>query len=79
MRYDSDSDLPDSVRNQLPTLALAIFRQAYNTAWDNWQEPEDADAIHPSRDDAAQLAAWAAVRDRYERDAADIWQPKPTA
>jgi cation transport regulator len=79
MRYDSESDLPDSVRNQLPPPALAIFRQAYNAAWDNWQEPEDADAIHSSREDAAQLAAWAAVRDRYERDAADTWQPKPTA
>lgn len=79
MRYESETDLPDSVRNQLPAPAQAIFRQAYNAAWNDWQQPEDPDIVHPSRDDAAQLAAWAAVRERYERDAADIWQPKPAA
>ena len=34
MPYSSISDLPDSVRDNVPKHAQEIYKEAYNSAWD---------------------------------------------
>lgn len=76
MRYESETDLPDIVRNQLPLSAQSLFRTAFNIAWDGYQEPDDPDAVNVGREDVAHQAGWAAVRDAYERGEDEEWHPK---
>jgi cation transport regulator ChaB len=63
MRYESIEDLPFVCRYNLPEAALAVYRSAYNRAWEEAGDVRD-------RDRAAQQAAWRVVRDRFVRDPA---------
>ncbi|MBZ0302598.1 MAG: putative cation transport regulator ChaB [Anaerolineae bacterium] len=67
MPYDKLSDLPDSVRDNLPKHAQEIYQAAYNNAWDEYKDPEDrrGDA---SREETAHRIAWAAVKKQYEKN-----------
>jgi cation transport regulator len=67
MPYEKLSDLPDSVRNNLPKEAQEIYKEAYNSAWEQYQDPADrrGDA---SREETAHKVAWAAVKNKYEKD-----------
>jgi len=67
MPYDSVSDLPKQVRDNLPKHAQEIYKSAYNSAWDQYDEPSErrGDA---SREETAHKVAWAAVKDKYEKD-----------
>ncbi len=60
MPYERLSDLPDSVKDNLPKHAQEIYRAAYNSAWDEYKDPDErrADA---SREEASHCVAWAAV------------------
>ena len=40
MPYKKVSDLPDSVKNNLPKHAQEIYMEAYNSAWDEYDEPQ---------------------------------------
>jgi cation transport regulator len=72
MPYDQISDLPDSVRDNLPKHAQEIFKEAYNNAWDQYSDPEDrrGDA---SREETANRVAWSAVKDEYEKNDDGKW------
>lgn len=63
--YRKTSELPDSVKDNVPAHAQEIYMEAYNSAWD--QDPEDrrGDA---SREETAHRVAWAAVKQQYEKD-----------
>ena len=67
MPYDSLKGLPDSVRDNLPEQAQTIYREAYNSAWDQYADPDErrGDA---SREETAHRVAWAAVKQRYAKD-----------
>jgi cation transport regulator len=67
MPYDNLSDLPDNVRANLPGHAQEIYRSAYNSAWEQYTDPEDrrGDA---SREETAHRVAWSAVKNEYEKD-----------
>ncbi len=67
MPYPTLADLPDSLRRRLPPHAQAIYRGAFNSAW-------DPDALGPDRDAIANRVAWAAVKRRY-RKRGDAWVP----
>ena len=66
MPYKSVSDLPDSVRDNLPAHAQDIYKEAFNSAWDQYDEPEErrGDA---SREETAHRVAWSAVKKQYEK------------
>lgn len=74
MPYDSNSELPESVRDALPKQAQEIYREAYNSAWDQYEDPEDrrGDA---SREETAHKVAWSAVKKEYEKDNGN-WKKK---
>ena len=41
MPYDSLSDLPASVRDNLPKHAQEVYMAAYNNAWEEYKNAED--------------------------------------
>ena len=58
MPYDSNQDLPPSVRNHLPPHAQDIYREAFNHAYAaHWDDPR--------REEAAHRIAWGAVKRSY--------------
>ena len=67
MPYESPDELPQSVRDNLPSHAQEIYMKAFNNAWNEYADPEDrrGDA---SREETAHKVAWAAVKKVYEKD-----------
>ena len=75
MPYKRTGDLPDSVRHVLPNHAQEIYKEAFNSAWEQYKEESDrrGDA---SREETAHRVAWAAVKQGYEKGDDDKWQKK---
>jgi cation transport regulator len=67
MPYQSVEELPDSVRNHLPKHAQEIYMEAFNNAWDQYAEPESRRGKE-SREEVSHKVAWAAVKQKYEKD-----------
>ena len=65
MPYDKLTDLPDSVRNNLPKHAQEILRAAYNSAEDQYVEESRAHRV-----------AWSAVENKYEKNENGNWVEK---
>jgi cation transport regulator len=65
MPYDNLSDLPDSVRNNLPRHGQEIYRAAYNSAEEQYGE-----------EDRAHRVAWSAVENKYEKNDQGNWVEK---
>lgn len=64
MPYDTLDALPASVKENLPKHAQEIYKEAFNSAWDEYADPEERydDA---SREETAHKVAWAAVKHSY--------------
>ena len=75
MPYDSISDLPDNVRDNLPKHAQEIYQESYNSAWDEYEDPEDRRGSE-SREATAHKVAWNAVENKYEKNDDGDWQKK---
>jgi len=58
MPYEKTSELPDSVRDNLPQHAQEIYRSAFNNAWEDYNRDEER----------AHRVAWAAVKNKYQKD-----------
>lgn len=67
MPYKKISELPDSVRDNLPEHAQEIYLEAFNSAWDQYDEPEERRG-GASREETAHKVAWSAVKKVYEKD-----------
>ena len=65
MPYDNLIDLPDSVRDNLPKHAQEIYRAAFNSAEDQYDEEGRAHAV-----------AWNAVEQKYEKNDDGNWVEK---
>jgi cation transport regulator len=74
MPYKTIDDLPDSVKHVLPEHAEEIYRAAFNSAWDEYEDPDERRG-HESREEAAHKVAWAAVKKEYEK-VGDKWKRK---
>ena len=76
MPYKSLKDLPKGVRDNVPKHGQEIYRAAFNSAWEQYDQPEErrGDA---SREETAHRVAWAAVKESYEKDeATGKWHKK---
>lgn len=67
MPYKTLKDLPDSVRDNLPKHAQEIYKEAFNSAWDQYKDPEDR-REDTGREETAHRVAWSAVKKTYEKD-----------
>ncbi|MEZ4711796.1 MAG: putative cation transport regulator ChaB [Caldilineaceae bacterium] len=78
MPYHSVAELPDSVKDNLPKHAQEIYKEAYNSAWDEYKDPEDrrGDA---AREETAHRVAWAAVKQKYEKNDDGKWVSKDSS
>jgi len=75
MPYKSKSELPESVRNVLPDHAQGIYKEAFNSAYDEYDKPEERRG-GADREEVAHKVAWAAVKKKYEKGADDKWHEK---
>ncbi len=75
MPYKELSDLPDAVKDKLPKHAQEIYRAAYNSAWDEYEDPAER-RDDASREEVSHRVAWAAVGHSYEKDAQGKWRQK---
>lgn len=76
MPYNSLDELPEGVRDNLPSHAQEIYMKAFNNAWEEYADPEErrGDA---SREETAHKVAWAAVRNVYKKDEeSNEWKKK---
>ncbi|MCK7496211.1 MAG: ChaB family protein [Comamonadaceae bacterium] len=60
MPYAVRAGLPDSVRRHLPKAAQEIYRATFNSAWKQYADHADREAL-------AHRVAWSAVKHRYEQ------------
>jgi len=75
MPYERISDLPDSVRDNVPKHAQEIYKEAFNSAFDQYDEPGERRG-GASREETAHKVAWAAVKEKYGKGADDRWHAK---
>ena len=69
MPYQKRADLPESVRKHLPAHAQDIYKEAFNSAWDEYGYDESR----------AHRVAWGAVERKYHKDASGQWVEGATA
>lgn len=74
MPYDTLTDLPDSVKNNLPEHAQEIYKEAYNNAWDEYADSKERRG-NASREETSHKVAWSAVKGKYKKEG-DKWVPK---
>lgn len=68
MPYKTLQQLPDSVRDNLPKHAQEIYKEAFNSAYDQYNDQSDTE-------ETAHRVAWSAVKQKYEKHG-DKWQEK---
>ncbi len=66
MPYRSTRELPDSVKDNLPDHAQDIYKEAFNSAWDQYDQDEET----------AHKVAWSAVKKTYEKGEDGQWHRK---
>jgi cation transport regulator len=70
--YQSKKDLPESVRDNLPAHAEEIYKEAFNSAFQAFQDPAKIRG-DDDRETAAHKVAWGAVKRSYHKDAQGKW------
>lgn len=73
MPYTSINELPDSVRHVLPDHAQEIYKEAFNSAYEEYAQPSDrrGDTDH---EETAHRVAWSAVKKAgYAKGDDDKW------
>ncbi len=75
MPYVRLDELPASVRDNVPEHAQEIYKEAFNSAWDQYEDPDDrrGDA---TREETAHRVAWAAVKEQYAKGGDGKWHAK---
>ena len=72
MPYTSNNDLPESVQNVLPAHAQDIYKEAFNSAFDEYKKPEKR-RDDTDREEVAHKVAWAAVKKKYKKSDDGKW------
>ncbi|MBP9699716.1 ChaB family protein [Candidatus Woesebacteria bacterium] len=72
MPFQTAKDLPDTVKEHLPEHAQDIYLEAFNSAWDQYDQPEERRG-DDSREETAHKVAWSAVKKKYEKNDQGRW------
>ena len=75
MPYPNTDDLPDRVQENLPKHAQEIYKEAFNSAWDEYKDA-DKRRGDASREETAHKVAWSAVKEKYEKGSDGEWHAK---
>lgn len=75
MPYNSLSDLPDNVKEHVPKHGQEIYLAAFNSAYDEYKNPEDRQD-DSGREETAHKVAWSAVTQSYEKRSDGDWHEK---
>lgn len=75
MPYNKTSELPTSVRNVLPAHAQDIYKEAFNSAYDEYKSSKDRRG-DSDREETAHRVAWNAVKNKYTKGDDNKWHPK---
>lgn len=68
MPYPKRSDLPEPVKDHLPAHAQNIYKEAFNSAWDQYDKDESR----------AHAVAWSAVKKQFHKGEDGDWHKGPT-
>ena len=74
MPYNNTNELPESVKNVLPKHAQDIYKEAFNSAYEQYDKPEERRGDE-SQEEVAHKVAWAAVKKKYHKGDDDRWHP----
>ncbi len=66
MPYKTNNDLPDSVKDNIPSHAQDIYREAFNHAWEEYKNPAKR-RKGGTREEVSHSVAWSAVKEKYEK------------
>lgn len=75
MVYKKIQDLPDQVKDNLPKHAQDIFKEAFNSAWEQYKDPKSRNS-NESREEVANKVAWSAVKNVYTKNKKGNWVKK---
>jgi cation transport regulator len=75
MPYKTVSELPESVREHVPKHAQEIYKEAFNSAWDEYADSDERRGDE-SREEVAHKVAWAAVKKKYDKGSDGDWHAK---
>ena len=75
MPYKTNKDLPDQIRNHFPEHAQLIYRNAFNNAYDEYQDAKKR-YTGESPEEVSYRVAWAAVKAKYEKGSDGNWYIK---
>jgi len=77
MPYSSRNELPEPVQSALRDVPHAqdIYKEAYNSAFEQYKNPEDRSG-NSTREETAHAVAWNAVKQKYEKGEDGLWHPK---
>ena len=72
MPYKRINELPEPVKDHLPKHAQEIYKEAFNSAYEQYDKPSErrGDA---SREETAHKVAWSAVKQDYAKGEDDDW------
>ena len=71
MPYAQVRELQKGVKNSLPKHAQDIYKEAFNSAYDQNDNYDSG-----QREESAHRIAWSAVKKKYERNGSSKWQKK---
>jgi cation transport regulator len=72
MPYNTVQELPESVQDHLPRHAQEIYKEAFNSAWEQYADPESR-RDDASREEVAHRVAWSAVKKEYVKNERGNW------
>lgn len=74
MPYSNVSELPEGVQNVLPTHAQDIYKEAFNSAYEEYKDPDNR-KDDASREEVAHRVAWSTVKQKYHKGDDEKWHP----
>ena len=70
--YKSNQDIPENVKRALPPHGEEIYREAFNSAWEQYDKPEERKGDR-TREETAHAVAWSAVKKVYRKNEEGNW------
>lgn len=75
MPFKTLADLPETVREHLPEHGQEIYLEAFNSAWAQYDTPEERQGDR-TREETAHAVAWTAVKNVYQKSEDGKWVRK---